>query len=246
VEFLFGGGAVLVLQVICIVHAVRSGRVMPWIFVIIFLPLIGSLIYIVMEILPELSTSRRASAVRSGVRKIADPNRDFRAAKRDVEMVGSADAKKRLAEEYLERGEHDEAIALFESALTGAHADDPALLWGLARARLAKGDGAGTQAALDALQAVNPKLVSADAHLAYARALELQGKDGEALVEYEKLARYFPGEEARVRYALLLKKLGNAEQAGALFEEVLKLTDGGPRHYRQAQKEWSDIARRNL
>ena len=244
-EFLLGGGA-LVLQIGCIIHAVRSGRMMPWIFVLIFLPVIGSLIYLVVEVLPEFNTSRRDRAVKSGVKKIADPNRDFRVAKREVELVGSADAKRRLAEEYLERGQHSDAVELYESALTGAHSDDPALLWGLARARLANGDGAGAQGALDTLQASNPKLISADAHLVYARALELQGKDNEALVEYEKLARYFPGEEARVRYGLLLKKAGNEERARELFAEVIKLTDGGPRHYRQAQKEWSDIARRNL
>jgi hypothetical protein len=243
-EFL--GIAALVLQIGCIVHAIRNGRMMPWIFVLIFLPVIGSLIYLVMEVLPEFSTSRRAAAVRSGVKSLADPNRDYRAAKRDVELVGSADAKRRLAEEHLERGQAAEAVELYESALTGAHSDDPALLWGLARARLAGGDGAGAQAALDTLQASNPKLISADAHLAYARALEMQGKNAEALVEYEKLARYFPGEEARVRYALLLKKAGDEQKARELFKEVLKLTDGGPRHYRRAQKEWSEIARRNL
>jgi hypothetical protein len=104
------------------------------------------------------------------VTKLANPNRDLKVAKREVELVGSADAKRKLAEEYILRGEYNDAIDLLRSALTGVHSDDPALLFALARALVATEDGAGAQAALDELQAANPKFVSADAHLLYARA----------------------------------------------------------------------------
>ena len=49
----------------------------------------------------------------------------------------------------------------------------------------------------------------------YARALELQGKDQEALEEYRKLARYFAGEEARCRYAMMLQENGQRPDRGA-------------------------------
>ena len=71
------------------------------------------------------------------------------------------------------------AKLVIESALTGAHADDPALLYGLARAQLGHGDGAGAEASFDTLRKVSPKAMTADAYLAYARALEIQGKDAD-------------------------------------------------------------------
>jgi hypothetical protein len=234
------------LEVVCIVHAIRTGRVFPWLYILILVPLIGSVIYLFSELLPDLRSSREAHAVRRGVTKFADPDRDLRTAKRDVELVGSAEAKRKLAEEYMLRGGYRDAADLYRSALTGAHADDPALLYGLARAQMADGDGAGAQASLDALQKANPNFTSADAHLLYTRALEIQGKDEEALAEYEALVRYFPGEEARCRYGLLLRKAGHTERARAVFSEVLKLTDGAPKRYKTAQREWSDLARRNL
>ncbi len=64
--------------------------------------------------------------------------------------------------------------------------------------------GAGAQAALDTLRETNPDFNSPDAHLTYAQALEAQGKDAEAAEEYEELVKYYPGEEARFRYAMLL------------------------------------------
>lgn len=234
------------LLIVCVIHAVRTGRIFPWIYVIIFLPLIGSLIYIGIEVIPDLLRSRRAHQFGAAARDIADPHRGFRQAQRDVGLVGSVDAKKNLAEEYVARGQYADAIALYHDAMQGQFKDDSALLLGLARAQFLSGDGAGAQASLDALQAADAKFSSADAHLLYARALELQGKDEEALAEYRKLVRYYPGEEARARMGLLLQRLGRPDEARALFEEVLRLLTGAPSRYVRAQKQWGDVARQNL
>ena len=235
-----------VLMIVCLIHAIRTGRTQPWLMVIVFLPMIGSLIYLFMELIPDMMTTRQAHSVKRGLQNVADPNRDFRARKRDVEMVGTADAKRGLAEEYMRRQMYADAEELYRTALTGMHQDDPVLLYGLARAQLAQGNGAGAQANLDTLQATNPGYVSNEAHLTYARALELQGKDNDALEEYKALIRTFPGEEARCRYAQLLRRTGADEEARAMFTQVLKSLDGAPRHYRREQREWGDIAKKEL
>jgi hypothetical protein len=232
------------LQIFCGVHAARNGHLFPWIFIIIFAPLIGCAIYIIMIMAPEMQ--RAGAKAATTMTKVLDPDRDYRARVRQVEMVGSADAKKALAEECIKRSEFAQAAEIYESAAVGIHADDPALLHGLARARFLNSDPAGAQQALDALRAANPDWVSPDAHLLYARALEGQGKTAEALEDYEALTRYFPGEEARCRYALLLQKEGRVQEARAIFEEVVKSVEGAPKHYRRAQHDWLSVARRNL
>ncbi|MEE8439653.1 MAG: tetratricopeptide repeat protein [Micropepsaceae bacterium] len=234
------------LNIGCIIHAIRNDRMFPWIYILMLLPGIGSLLYLFLEIIPRHVSARQSGALKRGVTKITNPNRDLKAAKREVELVGSVDAKRKLAEEYFLRGDYEGSIDLLRSALAGVHTDDPAILFALARALVATEDGAGAQAALDELQTANPKFVSADAHLLYVRALELQDKDQEALQEYKKLVRYFAGEEARCRYALLLQKSGETDRAQELFSEVVKLTIDGPSHYRRAQREWREIAKRKL
>ena len=234
--------APLALEVACIIHAVRNGRSYIWIFIIFFLPLVGCIAYFAVEILPDMMRSRTAAHLATGARDIADPNRRLRERMREVEMVGSVDAKRGLAEEYITRGAYPEAVELYRSALVGQFREDPALLLGLSRAQFLSGDAAGAQASLDTLQAADPSYVSSDAHLLYARALEAQGKLLEARDEYQKLVRYFPGEEVRCRYGLLLDKLDEHERARELFQEVVKSLQGAPRHYRRAQKEWGDIA----
>src|SRR5262249_33192696 len=170
----------------------------------------------------------------------------FREAHRADEMVGSVGAKRALAEQYVARGNYAGAVEIYRDAAQGQFKDDPAVLLGLSRAQFLNGDPAGAQASLDALQAADPKFVSEEAHLLYARALEAQGKDGEALAEYKKLAGYFSGEEARARYAMLLEKTGARDEARAVYQQVVKSLDGAPSRYRSAQREWGDIARRAL
>lgn len=234
------------LLVLCVVHAIRTGNIFPWIYVMVFLPGIGPLIYFFMMIVPGLFRSRTAQQFQRGAARAIDPNKDFRAAMREVEMVGSVDAKRALAEQLMQRGQYTDAIELYRNALQGQFVTDPALLIGLARAQFLNGDGAGAQASLDTLQAADPKVVSESAHLIYARALELQGKNEEAAEEYKRLVPYFAGEEARARYATLLAKMGRADEARDLFTQVIKNLDGAPARYRTQQKQWGDIARAAL
>jgi hypothetical protein len=235
--------APVLLQIVCIIHAARAGRIFPWIFIIFFLPGIGSAAYIAVEIIPAMIGARGVRKLATNAVDIVDPGRGLRKEMREVDLTGSIDTRKRLAEEYVRRGDYAGAVALYESMLDGQFRDDPGLLLRLARARFLNGDGAGAQAALDALQAADPKFQSNDAHLLYARALEMQGRDGEALVEYRKLVPVFSGEEARCRYAMLLAKTGARELARENFAQIVKSLDGAPRHYRKAQKEWGDIAK---
>jgi len=240
------GLVLLGLLVICVVHAVRTGNVFPWIYVLVFLPAIGPAIYFFMMILPGLLRGRAARSLASGAARAIDPNKDYRAAMRDVEMVGSVDAKRAFAEQLMQRGQYADAIEMYRNAAQGQFATDPALLMGLARAQFLSGDGAGAQASLDALQQADPKFVSEEAHLIYARALELQGKDEEAAQEYSRLVPYFAGEEARTRYAQLLDRMGRRDEARALFTQVVKNLDGAPGRYRRTQKEWETIAKAAL
>jgi hypothetical protein len=130
--------------------------------------------------------------------------------------------------------------------LTGIHRDDAVLMHGLARAHMAAGDFAQCTRTLAALRAANPGFESAEAHLLYARSLEAEGRTAEALREYEAVCGYFPGAEARCRYALLLTMAGRTQEARQLFAEVVRAVDKAGAPFKQAQREWYDIAKRAL
>jgi hypothetical protein len=236
----------LALQAGLIVHVIRTGRNNLWIWAIALLPAAGSLAYIGVEILPEIFGGRTARRTKAGMQRIIDPDRDLRQAAAAVEFSGNVDARRRLAEELMERGQYAEAAAVYEGGLKGVFEHDPVLLLGLARARFASGDFAGTRATMEQLIRHNPEFKSADGHLLYARTLEAQGALDEAEQEYAVVAPGYPGAEAQVRYALLLKRRGKLDEAQRILKDLVDGAGLAPAHYRRAQAQWLDRARREL
>ena len=64
------GGVILLLQISVIIHAMKTGRPYYWIFVIMAFPVIGCLIYFVVELLPGQGShvNRPRPAVLAGER----------------------------------------------------------------------------------------------------------------------------------------------------------------------------------
>jgi hypothetical protein len=244
---LYGPGIVLLLiQFGFAAHVIRSGRSYIWILPIMFLPLVGCIAYLIFAVVPDVARSDTARRFADNAVNTVDPGRNYREKKRQVELVGSAQAKRELADECIKRGYFQDAVDLYQSALGGGFENDPAMLHGLARAKLLAGDGAGAQATYERLKAADPVAFSADAELDYARALALQGKNDEALLQYETVLPKYPGEEARCRYALLLQQLGQHERAQRVFKEIVESVRGSPSYYRTRQREWYRIAKQKL
>jgi hypothetical protein len=236
----------ILIQVALVVHAIRTGRNTIWIWVIVLLPPIGPLAYLVVELLPDLFRSRATRNALRGVQRVVDPDRGLRQASATAAVTDTVVAKARLGAELTRRGDYAAAAETYRSGLKGLYEHDPTLLLGLAEAQFAAGDPSGARASLDLLIANNPDFSSADGHLLHARALEAEGSLAKAESEYRAVAAYYPGAEARVRHALLLKKTGRPEEARAALEDVLKTAELAPRHVRRAQAEWLAIARREL
>jgi hypothetical protein len=246
--FSLGTLIVLLVDFALSAHVFRTGRSYLWVLAIVLIPPpLGWILYGVFALIPGALTSPGARRFADDVRSTVDPGRAYREKKREVELVGSVDSKRALAEECIKRGLFQDAVDLYESAMQGPlGAQDTALLNGLARARMLAGDGAGAQATFETLKSADPAAFNADAELDYARALALQDKNAEALVQYEKILPRYPGEEARCRYALLLQELGQNERARRVFREIVESVKGAPSYYRRRQREWVSIARKNM
>ncbi|HEY1875836.1 MAG TPA: tetratricopeptide repeat protein [Rhizomicrobium sp.] len=246
-NFGMGIGFVLLIDLAFAWHIIRTGRSPLWIMAIALGQAIGWIAYIVFAILPDMARSNSARRMADNVVNMADPGRGYREKLRNVEMVGSVDSKRALAEECIRTGRFADAVELYESAMQGPlGGSDPALMKGMARAKMLSGDGAASEALFLKLKDVDPAAYDADAELDYARALALQGKNDEAVAQFEKVVTRYPGEEARARFALLLESLGQEARAQALFSEIIKSVKGAPGYYRSRQREWTSIARSHL
>jgi hypothetical protein len=228
-------------------HCIRSGRPWWWLLVIGMLGPVGWAAYVIFAVVPDMFGSASARRFADNVASMADPGRDYREKLREVERVGSADSKRAFAEECIKRGRFQDAVEMYEAAMNGplGHGD-PVLLRGMARARLLAGDGPGAVAGFETLKAMDRAAFDADAELDYARALVLVGRTDEALRQFELVVPRYPGEEARCRYAVLLKSIGRTDRAQALFREIVDSVRHAPGYYRSRQREWYKIAKEQL
>jgi hypothetical protein len=236
----------IALQAGLIVHVIKTGRNTLWIWAIALLPGVGAVAYVAAEILPEIFGGTTARRARSGVRRLLDPDGALRRASVEVEVSGNVDARRRLADELFERGQFDAAIDVYRGGLKGIFEYDPTLLLGLARAQFAKQDFTAARATLEQLWQHNPDFKSADAQLLHARTLEAQDSLDEAERAYAAMAPGYPGAEARLRYGLLLKRRGKSSEAHRVLKDLLDGAQLGPAHYRRAQAQWLERARREL
>lgn len=231
-------------QVVLIIHCIKTGRNTIWIWVLALLSIAGAIAYIVVELLPDLLGSRGAKRAVRSVQGALDPERDLRKAERVALVSGDVASRQRYAEELSKQGRHAEAAGVFRSLLTGLYETDAGLMLGLARAQFESGDASGARSTLEALIAANPDFKSADGHLLFARAVEATGDVAKALEEYRVLAEYFPGGEAAVRYARLLAQQGQSDDARRVLRELVDRMSLAPAHVRKAQQVWLSEAER--
>ncbi|WP_300618699.1 tetratricopeptide repeat protein [Dokdonella sp.] len=239
-------GLSLVLTILCAVHVVRSGRPLYWIWLLLIGSYLAVGIYFFVAILPDLRNDPRSRKAASQVLASIDPERQRRRIRERLELADTTDNRRALAEECRRLGDYRNAADLYQSILKGVYATDPPFMLGLAQSQAGYGDFAAARETLEALIRANPAFRSTDGHLLYARCLEELGEHDAALAEYEVLARSYPGEEARLRYAGLLRRRARPGEARTVLEDMLRRARAAPRYYRSKEREWLDAAKREL
>jgi hypothetical protein len=234
----------MLINVGLIVHAAKTGRFNPWGYILIMLPGIGALAYVLVELAPEWFGSPQGQRTRGRVVKTLDPERRYRELADQFAAVDTIGTRGALAEECLVVGKYWAALEHFNEILARPHGSEPVYMLGRARAEFGLGRFTDAVATLDELRGKWPDYQSAEGHLLYARALEESDQLKEAADEYAAVSNYYPGAEARVRYGLLLRKVGRDREAEALFTELLAQMRRAPRYVRKLQAEWIRIAER--
>ena len=238
-------GLSFLVQASLAVHAYKTGRE-RWMYLIILVPAIGSLIYVLMEVLPELRytpTGRRAATQIAGMIGPSDNKAKLR---ERLAVLDSVENRQLLARECVNVGDYQEAIELYTSCLKGIYKDDPQLMLELANAYYLDGGYSDANNTFVRLREVHPDFRHAEGQLLFARTLEIMGEDSNALREYKEVANYYPGEEANCRYALLLKKTGCRQEANEEFNKIIIRSRMRERKNKSRDRQWIRTAQENV
>ena len=227
------------------VHAMRHGKQMYWLLILFSFPLLGSIVYFVVEYLPASRMQRTAGKVANAAIGFIDPEREYRAAAEAYDLAPTAQNKLRLAKAALDRGQAADAVGHYRDALKGPLASDPELQFGLASALLAAG---GATAGRDALQALHTLRSTRDDYrkdevaVLTARALAADGQQAEARQAFEDALGHYNTVEARARYIAWLAQQGDTAGAQRQWDELQQAARHWNSHARSVNREWMRLA----
>jgi hypothetical protein len=242
----FGGISLsLIVQVFFAIHAARTRRY-GWIFIILFFPFVGSLIYLFSEYLPDMQNNVSCRNAGTRIKKVLAPNGKIRELEKQLQITDSLQNRENLARAYADAGRYQDGIDLLEPSLQGRNSNDPHLLGDLCHFHFSMENYEKTRDYLARLTEVEGGRLSDKLNLLKARTHEGLKEYDAALAVYKVLAETFHGEEARCRYALLLKELGKQEEARNLFETIKTNCRLSTNFYKKMQKKWADIAKVEL
>lgn len=221
-----------VVQCLCAIHVYRTGRPNYWFYIILIFPGIGSLAYIVTEILPGVRWDRIELDIpffkRRKLARLAD----------QAEFSPTVQNRCAYADELARQGQFDEGIAIYEDCLRGAMKDDVHLLFALADHQESASQWEGVMKTLARLQPNDLRREENRAARLQAVALDGLERYGEAEPLYRHLLESWPGEEIRCRLAVLLLGLGRTEEAMKLLDEIKRNSKRGSSHYRVVNRYW--------
>jgi hypothetical protein len=227
-------------------HAVKTGRNSMWLWIILMFQPIGGLVYIALNIVPDVFGGTAARRLSHAARETLDPHREYREAKQACDDTPTVRNQSRLATAAAYMRHFAEAEALFRAAAQGVHADDPVLLLGLANALLELHRPADALAVLERLGSDEAYGRTPAAALALGRAYEDLGRVPEADTALQWASQRLPGFEALARYAAFMARNGRRDEAREVVIELDKRLARLRGQFRKEAQTWRDHAAQAL
>lgn len=239
-------GLSLIFSIGLCVHAVRTGQNYFWLWIILLFQPLGGIVYLVAIVLPSIMGGPTARKAGQAARETLDPGRDYRRAKADVDDTPTVHNRMRLASAAGELGRWDEAQAQYRIAAQGVHAEDPALMSGLAQALTELGRFDEALPVLERLGREGAPGHTPQLGLLFARVYEGLGRLREADDYFRTGGMRVPGLEGLGRYAAFMARNGRQAEAREMLDEIdRRLARTNPRFQREGRI-WRDLAARAL
>lgn len=228
IGFFFPWGVIL--QVLALVHFIRRRPDNIWLWVIIFLGPLGALVYIGMEVVPDLSLLRQSFDSYGRKKRI----RHLEAVVRENPAPGNYEE---LAELYLDEQKFARARDCYDKVLArpGDHLD---ARYRRAIAALHLKDAVAAQRDLEDVTAREPKYDSHRALALLAHACAQTGDNGRADALFARVTESSTLPETYYNYATFLASQGRADEARSWAQRIVALRDSMPIYLRRRERPW--------
>lgn len=227
---------IFLIQMFCLYHAYSHAREYYWYFIIMFMPLIGSLIYFYFHFVNH----RNIDLVSDKVQNVFSPNSRLSKLKNEVDFADTVSNRLNLANEYMALGQAESAIDEYEKCLVGTHKNDNSIKSSLLLALYEVGDHEAV-AKLGQQLKDDTQFKKSKERVAYAFSLAKLDQLERAELEFEAMNANYSNYHQRLNYARFLSEQGRIDEANDLLEilisEIEQMDRMEKRHHFQIIKD---------
>lgn len=206
---------ILALQVFCIYHLFKNKNPFYWIFIILFVPVIGSIIYLVTQVYNK----RDAAVLTDEITSIINPTKKVKDLQAKLEFSDTFQNKVDLADAYFDINDVDKSIKQYEEALEGRFENDFYTQKQLVRAYDRVGKYKKVLTYAENIKNHN-EFIKSNTQFLYGKALAQLDRFDEAEIQLEQINRTYTNYDERLAYAKLLNDNGKQAKAIDILNEL--------------------------
>lgn len=222
---------VFLLQLFCLYLVFSKGHESKWYLIILFFPLIGSLIYLYVHFYNRKNIDNITEEVKTALVS----NYKISELEKQLAFSDTVANKMALADEHLAAGNNQQAYDLYQSCQTGIYSDDTALLLKLIKSGFLVEDYE-TVIRHGIFLEPNKEFSNAIEKTYYAWALHFKGDEAKALEVFTEMDVQFSHYAQRIEFARYLQKTEEKEKAMEKLTELYNEIESMDRHEKRMKK----------
>lgn len=227
---------VIGLQAFCLYHAYKNNNQQKWYWLIIFLPVIGGLIYLY----DNFYSRRNVSNLTEGVKGVVNSNYNIEKLEMTLKFSDTFINKTNLADAYASKGRLEESINLYESCRNGIYKDNPDLFQKLSKAYFLNKNYA------KVIELSKELAPTGEGKITLAWALHYAGDSVKAEEKFKEMGGRFTNFEARTAYAQFLLEKHRSDEANDILCDIIEEYDSMSNYEKNLRKGTVSEAKRIL
>jgi hypothetical protein len=236
------GPVVLLAQLACLIHVIKTGRPYWWMWVIFGFPVIGLAAYIFLEVRPSLGKMN----LQALLWRLKSRSERIEILRQNLEESSTVRNRLALSDELHDAGMFNLECDVLTEGLRGAFKDDATLLMRLSQAHLEAGRAAEAEAVLSRTPHERSYETQQQRALLTARVDAACGRHAEAEKAFREQAARKKSEAPRYYLAEFLYVLGRGDEAAAILRDILHQYRRGTPVWRFQERRWYYAAKKLL
>lgn len=206
---------IIAFQAFCIYHLFKNKNSYYWIFAIVFLPLVGCVIYL----LTQVFTKRDTEKIQENITTIIDPSKKVRMLEQKLEFTETYQNTINLADAYLASHSYTKAIVLYKKALEDKTQNGFYAKSQLIKAYYFNKDYDEVIGLSESVQ-TDKEFEKSDIPFLYGMSLAEKDRTAEAETQLKMIDRPYCNYNERLAFAKFLLSIDKTNEAKALLEEL--------------------------